>query len=93
MKLSIFSVLAALSLVGCSSIRYVTLENGRIVTEHNKPVNIVGNPQICCFDSTGNVIAEGIFVYQRDDGAFLIDEYGKDYKIVKNPYCRLGSND
>jgi hypothetical protein len=80
-------------LTGCVSIRWVTTDHGRIVDTHNLPVNIVGNPRLTCTNVRGEVVADGYFVRQLDDGAFLIDEFGKRYVVVENPVCRLGSNE
>lgn len=82
-----------LLLTGCSSVRWVTVEKGQIVNDNRRPVNIVGNPVMTCFDSSNQLIAEGYFVRQQEDGSFLIDEFGKAYVTVPNPNCRLGPNE
>ena len=91
--ISVFIILPLLSLVGCSSIRWITTDHGQIITDRQQRVSIVGNLEMACYDVSGNVIAEGFFVKQTDDGAFVIDQYGTSYIVVPNPFCRLGPND
>lgn len=79
-------------LTGCASVRYAQTDHGQIVDEHKQSLSILGNPRMTCVDSKGKVIADGYFVYQQDDGAFIIDEFGKQYLTVENPVCQLGNN-
>ena len=79
--------------VACSSVRFVTTDHGQIVNQNNKPINIIGRPRITCSDLNGKIIADGYFVKQNDDGSFVIDEFGTGYVTVKNPYCKLSSNE
>lgn len=85
-------LLVSLSFIGCSNIRWITVEKGRIVSENRNPVEILGNPVMSCFNWKNELISEGYFVQQTEDGSFLIDEYGKDFTIIENPNCRLGPN-
>jgi hypothetical protein len=80
-------------LTSCTSIRYVETDHGHIITDRGQPVNIIGNPRLTCFNQSGEVIADGFFVRQLDDGSFVIDEFGFDYLIVNNPLCQLNSNE
>lgn len=80
-------------LVGCASVRFVTTERGKIVDEQGRALTIIGDPPMSCIDEKGNIIADGYFVYQKDANSFLIDEFGKDYVVVKNPHCQVGRND
>lgn len=84
--------LIGMLLTSCSYVRWVTVEKGQIINENKKPVNIVGNPQMSCYDSKNELVAKGYFVRQQDDGSFLIDEFGTRYVIVENPNCLLGSH-
>lgn len=79
--------------IGCSSVRWVTTDHGQIINDNRKPVNIIGNPMMRCYNSKNQLVADGYFVRQEDDGSFLIDEYGKRYVTVINPNCLLGPND
>lgn len=90
-KLLLFIPILALS--SCSYFKWVTVDkNGQIINENKKSVNIMGNPQMSCFDSKNLLIAKGYFVRQEEDGSFLIDEFGKDFVTVENPNCLLGNN-
>lgn len=86
-------ILLSLLFTGCASVRWVTTDHGQVVDEQNRKLNIVGNPRITCYNERNEIVADGYFVYQKDDKSFLIDEFGKQYVTVKNPKCRLGSND
>jgi hypothetical protein len=77
--------------VGCSYVRWVTTDkNGQIINDDKRPVNIIGNPEMACYDSKNQLITRGYFVRQTEEGSFLIDEFGKRYVLVENPNCRLG---
>ena len=76
-------------LTSCGSIRFVTVEHGRILTENKQSLQIIGNPVITCYNRQNELIATGYFVKQKED-SFIIDEYGKDYVEVKNSICKLG---
>lgn len=82
-----------LALSSCSYFKWVTTDkNGQIINEDKRPVNIVGNPQMSCFNSKNQLIAKGYFVRQEEDGSFLVDEFGKRYVVVEKPNCVLGNN-
>jgi hypothetical protein len=89
MKYLIFIVPFLLS--SCSSIRWITVEKGQAITENREPVTILGNPQLSCFNWKNELIAEGYFVRQTENGSFLVDEFGKDFVLVTDPNCRLGN--
>ena len=78
---------------GCASVRFATVDHGRIVDEKNRTLNILGRPRMTCRGNVGQVIADGYFVQQTEDGSFIIDEFGKQYVKVVNPKCELGSNE
>jgi|SRR5579872_1323938 len=93
MKLSLFSVLAALSLVGCTSIRYVTLDHGQVVTENKKPVNIVGNPPMVCHYEDSPQTWSGYFIYAEPD-VIVLDDFGRgNIYLYDNPKCELRLDD
>ena len=46
-----------------------------------------------CRDTVGQVVADGYFVEQTEDSAFILDEFGTDFVKVFNPKCELGSNE
>ena len=78
---------------GCSSVRLVQTDHGRVVDQAYRPVDIVGNPRLTCFNKNNDLIADGFFVYQKDNGDFVIDEFGVGYKTVSDPRCIFNSND
>jgi hypothetical protein len=79
--------------IGCSSIKFITIEHGKIVTNTGQPINLVGNPRLTCYSNKGEIIADGYFVRQDVNNAFIIDEFGKTYVTISNPVCRLGRNE
>lgn len=74
-------LLVPLMLSSCTSIRYITTDHGRLVTENNKPVEILGNPPVDCQVAGTDTVYSGYFMYQADDGTILLDEFGTD--VVK----------
>ena len=89
-----FWIVIPLLFTGCASFRWVTVDkNGQVINENRQPLNIVGNPVMACFNWKNELIANGYFVRQNDDGAFIIDQFGKDYVTVETPNCRLGPNE
>lgn len=86
-------ILLSFLFTGCASVRFVTVNHGQVVDDHNRKLNIVGNPRITCYNDKNEIVADGYFVYENDDKSFLVDEFGKQYVTVKNPKCRLGSNE
>jgi hypothetical protein len=46
-----------------------------------------------CKDTTGQVLADGYYLGQTEDGSFVLDEYGVDYITISNPNCELNSNE
>jgi hypothetical protein len=79
--------------IGCSSIRFVTIEHGRIVTQNNQPVNIVGNPPMICHYEDSQQTFEGYFMYQKDDETIVLDDFGRGtIQLMDNPICQLGFN-
>ena len=82
-------LLIPLLTIGCSSIKLITTDHGQIVNQDYKPIKIVGNPQMICYNSRNEVIAEGYFVRQREDDAFILDDFGAGYIVVKYPVCKI----
>lgn len=77
-----------LFMTGCSSIRYVTVDHGTLVTQDNRPVNIVGNPPMVC--QTISKTYSGYFEYQDDDGTIVLDNFGRGTILLcDNPICEL----
>lgn len=78
-----------LALIGCSSVRFVTTDHGRLVTQDGTHVNIVGNPPMVCTTSSGKVYS-GYFEYQDDDGTIVLDDFGRGtFYLRDNPKCEL----
>jgi hypothetical protein len=83
-------LLIPLMLSSCSSIRYVTTDHGRLVTDLNKPVEIVGNPPVVCQVKGSDRVYTGYFMYQDDDGTILLDDYGRSVIRLHEPVvCRF----
>jgi hypothetical protein len=83
-------LVAPLLLVGCSSIKYVTVDHGRIVTQDNKHVNIVGNPPMVCHYPNSTMTFSGYFIYQQDDGTIVLDDFGRgNIYLQSDPICEL----
>lgn len=80
-------------LTSCTFVRFATVDHGQIVDQSKRPLDIEGRPRMTCINSKKQVVADGYFVFQKDDGSFVIDEFGKRYVTVKNPVCLLGSNE
>lgn len=77
--------------IGCSSIKFVTMDHGQIVTQDNKPVDIVGNPPLVCYYKNSSQTFSGYFMYQREDGTILLDNFGRGIiELSGNPICKLG---
>jgi hypothetical protein len=89
-----FWLIVPLLLTGCASFKWVTVDKkGQVINENRQSLTILGNPVMACYNWKNELVAEGYFVQQNDDGSFLVDEYGKRYVTVKTPNCRLGPND
>lgn len=85
-------LLVPLMLTSCASVNWVTVDpKGQIISENKQSVEILGNPVMACYNWKNQQITEGYFVRQQEDSSFLIDEFGKGFKIVENPNCRLGN--
>lgn len=81
----------ALLLSACSSIRFVTVEHGQLVTQNQQRVNIVGNPPMVCHYVGSVTTYSGYFMYQDDGGAILLDDFGRGtIRLLNNPICKLG---
>lgn len=77
-------------LFGCSSIKWVIVEKGQIVTQDNQPISILGNPPITCYYENSLQTFSGYFMYQRDDGSMLLDDFGRGtIQLMDSPICRL----
>jgi hypothetical protein len=57
---------------------------------NNNPINIVGNPELTCYNKNNQLIADGYFVKITNKNKLEIDEFGKDYVYLRNNignYC------
>lgn len=80
-----------LMLIGCSSVRFVTVSHGQLVTQDNRPVNIVGNPPMVCHYENSTQKFSGYFMYQKEDGTILLDDFGRGtIELLDSPVCTLG---
>jgi uncharacterized protein YcfL len=80
-----------LMLIGCSSVRFVTVSHGQLVTQDNRSVNILGNPPMVCHYENSPQTFSGYFMYQREDGAILLDDFGRGtVELYDSPVCTLG---
>ena len=83
-------IAASLLMTGCSSVRYVTVDHGHIVTQDNKHIDIIGNPPMMCHYTDSTKIFSGYFIYQKDDGTIVLDDFGRRNVYLKgNPICEL----
>lgn len=81
-------------LVGCSSIKYVTMDHGHILTQDHKPVNIVGNPPMICHYANSTKTWSGYFMYLKDDGTIVLDNFGRGNIFLReNSICELKLDD
>jgi uncharacterized protein YcfL len=90
MKLYLFSVLALLSLVGCSSIQYVTVDHDEgFINQNNKHVTILGNPPMICHYENSPQTWSGYFIYE-ENGVIVLDDFGKgNIYLYDSPKCEL----
>lgn len=80
-------------LIGCSSIRYVTVDHGHIVTQNGQRVDIVGNPPMICHTADGKTYS-GYFEYQDDDGTIVLDDFGRGTILIRTAVkCELRLDD
>lgn len=84
-------LLVPLSFIGCSSIKFVTMDHGRLVTQNNQPVNIIGNPPMVCNYIDSIETYSGYFIYQKEDWAIVLDNFGQGIiELQDDPICKLG---
>ena len=77
--------------MGCSTIKFVTVEHGQIITQNHKPVNIVGNPPLTCHYENSTQVFSGYFEYQKEDGTIVLDNFGQGtIELMGNSICKLG---
>jgi hypothetical protein len=89
MKYFILSIFLCL-LTSCSSIRWITIEKGQIVTQNNQPVHIVGNPPMVCTYADSLETFSGYFMYQENN-IIALDAFGTaTIYLAGNPVCKLG---
>lgn len=78
-----------LLMTGCSSVRFVTVEHNRVVTQDHVPVNIVGNPPLACHYENSPQTFSGYFMYE-EDGMIVLDDFGRGtIYLQSNPTCEL----
>ncbi len=83
-------LVSLLLMAGCSSIKYVTVEHGQIVTDQHQPVDILGNPPVECHYQGYSKVYSGYFMYQDDDGSIVLDDFGRGIIILHGkPICVL----
>jgi hypothetical protein len=83
-------LIAPLLLSGCSSIKYVTVDHGQLITENNKHLIIVGNPPMVCHYEDSPQTWSGYFVYLKEDGTVVLDDFGRgNIELMDSPICRL----
>jgi hypothetical protein len=83
-----------LLLSSCTSIRYVTVEKGHLVTDAHAPVNIIGNPPVDCSYPGSDEVFSGYFMYVEDNGTIVLDDYGRDViRLRGNVICTLKHED
>lgn len=84
-------LLSPLLLTSCSSIRYVTVDHGQLITQNNEPVSIVGNPPVVCHYEDSSKVWSGYFMYLKEDGTIVLDDFGRgNIELMDSPICRLG---
>lgn len=82
-------ILPLVLVTGCSSIRYVTTDHGRLVTQDGKPVDMIGNPPLICHTEKGKTYS-GYFEYQDEDGTIVLDNFGRGITIIRDrALCEL----
>jgi hypothetical protein len=86
-------VVAAFPLLvtGCSSIRFVTVDHNKLVTQDGAPVSIVGNPPVVCHYDNSSQTFSGYFMYETDDGVIVLDDFGRGIiELMNGPVCMFG---
>lgn len=94
-KMRYILILMSVFLTGCSSVRYVTMDHGQLVTQSNQPVDIVGNPPMMCHYENSPKMWSGYFMYHEND-MIVLDDFGRGtIEMMDNPICelRLDSNE
>lgn len=87
-------LIISLMLTGCTSIKFVTTEHGRLVTDKHEPVQILGNPPVACNLLGFNKVYTGYFMYQDDNGTIFLDDYGRGtIELQGEVICKLLSVD
>jgi hypothetical protein len=86
-----FWLIVPLMLTGCSSIRFITVDKGQLVTQDNQPVSIVGNPPVVCHYDNSPQTFSGYFMYETDDGVIVLDDFGRGIiRLMNGPVCVFG---
>jgi hypothetical protein len=81
-------------LSSCTSIRYVTVEKGHLVTDAHAPVNIIGNPPVDCSYPGSSDVFSGYFMYVADNGTIFLDNYGRNIiRLHGDVICTLKHED
>ena len=89
----LFLLSSLIGFIGCSSIRYVTVDHGHIITQNGQKVNIVGNPPMICY-TIDNRKYSGYFEYQDDDGTIVLDDFGRGTILIRTDVrCELRLDD
>lgn len=81
-------------LTSCSSIKFVTVDHGRLITQDKQPINILGNPLMVCHYENSPQTFSGYFIYLKEDGTIVLDDFGRGtIQLMDSPICRLGYGD
>ena len=84
-------LLTPLLFIGCSSIKFVTVNHGQLVTQNNQPVDIVGSPPLRCHYDFSPQAFSGYFMYLKDGGIIVLDDFGRGtIQLMDGPICKLG---
>lgn len=79
-----------LILSSCSSIRYVTVDHGQVISQDNRHLTIIGNPPMVCHYENSPQTFSGYFMYLKDDGTIVLDDFGRgNIELMDNPTCEL----
>lgn len=93
MKYFILSVFLCL-LTSCSSVEWIVIDHGQLVTQDREPVNIIGNPPMDCTYPDSEEVFSGFFMYKTDDGVIVLDAFGQgEWRLKGDVTCRFRHDD
>ena len=89
-----FLAIISLLFSSCTSIRYVTVDKGHLVTDAHARVSIVGNPPMDCTYPDSEEVFSGFFMYKTDDGVIVLDAFGQgEWRLKGDVTCRFRHED